>query len=201
MAVSSFIQIRKKIRESIRDLDGIVWDDTALDTIVNNAQREYSFLSGSLLFSFQVTATENGVVSAPFDYIMPVRFTRTDGLDVPFVSWKYLNNLYPDFRKRKGNYLQGIVTDLDGFRKIRLYPVLPNGVKAGTLYYKRFPKKDVLETTNVDAIVQHCLFQVFLLANNKASGMYYQKFTDLVNAEKSLQRSMSRRRQARGRFF
>ena len=202
MPVLSFSRIRRDVREAIRDTYGLMWDDTALDGIINEAQREYSLLSGSLVGSFEVTATVSGVCECPGDYIEPVKMIGVDGHEKALYSWRYLDELFPDFREIPGSELRGIITDFDGFGKIRVFPKLPAGTPAGKLYYKRLAAADRIETQDVEAIELHCLYQVFLLTGKGSAGIYYKKFIDLVNRESSGRRGLGAKSGIRrGRFF
>lgn len=203
MAVSAFTSIRELVRKSIRDLLGLVWDDTALDYAINEAQREYAILGGSLVAQTKVYATESGVFSLPDDYLVPVKFIDNYGIEVPFYSWRNIHDKYPDFRKVTGNNIQAIITDFDGFGKLRLFPLLPTSLSpVGTLYYQRLPEKDKLETQNVRAIELHSLFQAFMIDGNPSAAVYYNRFVQAVNEENAVQRGMkTKSRLRRGRFF
>jgi len=202
MPVSSFSKLRNKIRSAIRDTYGLLWDDTALDKIINEAQREYSILAGSLIGTVDAIAEYEGVCACPADYIEPVKFIGVDNTEKPIFSWRYLDDLYPDFRSMTGTELKGIVTDFDGFGKYRMFPKLPPGTEAGKFYYKRLAAEDVIETMNDDAIEQHCLFQVFLLTGKSATADYYDRFISAVNGESANLRGLkTNSRIRRGRFF
>jgi hypothetical protein len=202
MAASSFQEIREKIRRSIRDANGLVWDDDGLDRIIDEAQREYAILSGSLVGSFVLESREGGVSDAPSDFIEPVKFIGSDNFEKPLYSWRYLHKRYPDFRAVTGTEVRGIVTDFDGYGKVRLFPVIPGGIEVGTLYYKRLPAPGVIETTNIDAIEAHCLFQAFLLSDHRSAESYYSRFMEGVNRESHVQRGLNvKSRIRRGRFF
>jgi len=202
MASPSFSPIRELVRKSIRDVFGLVWDDDALDRTINEAQREYAILSGSLVGSVAVHSSESGVFSLPDDFILPVKFIGKDGWEVPFYSWRNIHAKYPDFRKVTGTNLQCIITDFDGYGKMRLFPVLPQSENVGTLYYQRMPQKDKLETKNKRAIELHSLFQAFLIDGNPSASTYYTRFLQAVNEENAVQRGMkTKSRLRRGRFF
>ena len=202
MTASAFSTIREKVRKAIRDALGLLFADAEIDDMINGAQREYAFCSGSLVGEMSVTIPEHGVFSAPPDFFEPVKFIGSDGFEKPFFSWKYLHDQYPDFRSVPGSELRGIVTDFDGFGKFRLFPVLLPGSSAGTFFYHRLPAKDKIETSNSEAIENHCLYQAFLLAGNNAAGIWYDRFNAAVNAEISLYRNMRPRSPYRyGRFF
>jgi len=202
MAVSAFTSIRELVRKSIRDLLGLVWDDTALDYAINEAQREYAILSGSLVGSVPVHSSEDGVFSLPDDFLAPVKFIDTKGFEVPFYSWRNIHDKYPDFRKQTGDFLQAIITDFDGGGKLRLFPVLPVSLTpVGTLFYQRLPQKDKVETNNVRAIELYSLFQAFMIDGNPSASVYYNQFVQAVNQENLVQRGMKNKSIHRGRFF
>ena len=202
MPVLSFSKLRDKIRSAIRDTYGLLWDDPALDKIINEAQREYALLAGSLIGKADTVATKDGICACPADFIEPVKFIGADNRERPLFSWRYLDDLYPDFRSITGTELQGIVTDFDGFGKYRLFPKLPQGTQCGQFYYKRLAAANVIETANDDAIEQHCLFQVFLLTGKSATADYYGNFIASVNEESSHLRGLkAHSRIRRGRFF
>lgn len=202
MASLSFTSIRDLVRKSIRDVFGLVWDDDALDRTINEAQREYAILSGSLVGVATVFSSGNGVFSLPDDYIAPVKFIGTDGFEVPFYSWRNVHDKYPDFRKVTGDQLQCIIPDFDGYGNMRMFPAIPAGTKAGTLYYQRLPEPDKLETKNKRAIELHSLFQAFLLDGNASASIYYNRFRSAVNGESSIQRGIKTKSEfRRGRFY
>ena len=202
MAVASFASIRELVRKSIRDVFGLVWDDTALDNAINEAQREYAILSGSLVGIVNVFSSGNGVFPLPDDFIAPVKFIGKSGFEIPFYSWRNIHDKYPDFRKVTGTEIQCIIPDFDGYGNMRMFPLIPAGEKAGTLYYQRLPKRDKLETTNKRAIELYSLFHAFLLDGNASASIYYNRFRSEVNRESSIQRGIKVKSNYRfGRFF
>lgn len=202
MTEASYSEIRINVRRAIRDNYGLLWDDSALDDLINEAQREYSILTGSLIGVYDVVTTQDGICAAPDNFIEPVKFIASDGFEKPFFSWKRLHDDYPDFRTVTGSAIQGLCMDFDDFGYFRTFPVLPPGINAGQLFYKRTPKLNTLETANTAAITAHCLFQAFLLLGNSAAQNYYNDFIRLCNAEQSVQRNLGNVSSYRsGRFF
>lgn len=202
MPISSFQKIRESIRRAIRDSNGLLWDDIGLDRIINEAQREYAIASGSLVGSYDIESSKRGISSAPNDFIEPIKFIGSDGFEKPLYSWRYLHSRSPDFRAVTGNEVEGIITDFDGYGKVRLFPIIPPGETVGKLYYKRLPRADVIETINLDAIEKHSLFQVFLLSSHRSAEVYYNRFIESVNSENSVQRGLKTSSPVRrGRFF
>lgn len=191
MPVPSFQQLRNSVRTAIRDTCGLLWDDSALDGIINEAQREYSILSGSITDSIHVFGTENGVFLLPDDFLEPVRFIGSDKLEKPFYSWRYLDQLYPDFRNITGSGARGIIFDFDNWGNARIFPRIPDKLFAGTLFYKRLAATNKIETRNLEAVEQHCLYQVFSLTGKEGASRYYAQFLDSVNEEGNLYRSLS----------
>ena len=144
----------------------------------------------------------DGVFECPEDYIEPVKFVLPSGEEVPFYSWGYISELYPDFRKVRGDEVRGIIPDFDGYGKLRLFPVIPAGVFAGKLIYKCYPRSGEVCTTNFEAVAQHCLYQMFLLTDGEAAVYHYKRFQGLVNREQSERRGIAVRKDTRrGRFF
>ena len=138
MPETSQSQIREVLRRAIRDKLGLLWDDSALDRVINDSQKEYALVSCSLTGRVPVAATADGVFFTPTDFIRPVKFIGTDGLEKPFIRWKHLHDSFPDFRIVTGTLVRGIVPDFDGAGKLRLFPKLPAGQEAGTLFYSSY---------------------------------------------------------------
>ena len=144
----------------------------------------------------------DGVFECPEDYIEPVKFVLPSGEEVPFYSWGYVSELYPDFRKVRGDEVRGIIPDFDGYGKLRLFPVISAGEFAGKLIYKCYPRNGEVCTTNFEAVAQHCLYQMFLLTDGEAAVYHYKRFQELVNREQSERRGIAVRKDTRrGRFF
>ena len=224
MNASSYRDLRERIRRVLRDAHGLLWDDAGLDGVIDEAQREYVLCSGTLSrevrvleqsASASVASLEraerlgnaeifavDGVFECPEDYIEPVKFVLPRGEEVPFYSWGYVSELYPDFRKVRGDEVRGIIPDFDGYGKLRLFPVIPAGVFAGNLIYKCYPRNGEVCTTNFEAVAQHCLYQMFLLTDGEAAVYHYKRFQELVNREQSERRGIAVRKDTRrGRFF
>lgn len=200
--IASFAPIRQRLRLAIRDGAALQWSDDALDEIINEAQREYSVLSGSLVSATTLVSDGSGVCSLPRDFIAPVKLIGPDGYEKPFFSWRALHDRYPDFRKIIGRDLLGAVVDFESHGKIRLFPVLPAGVPAGRLFYQRMAEKDKLEVTNTAAIEQYALYQLFLLSEKNGAFRYYAEFQELLNRECMCERSVRSNSQARkSRFY
>lgn len=200
--MTSFGEIREKVRKALRDTFGLVFDDGELDLMIDEAQREYAFHAGTLTGEMTVTFPAGGVFTAPADYFEPVKFIGADGFEKPFISWRKLHDDFPDFRAVTGSLIRGVIPDFDGFGKFRLFPALPVGSAAGTFFYHRLPVEGKIETTNNEALQNHCLYQAFLLSGNNAAGVWYDRFNAAVNEEISRYRDMRPRSPyRRGRFF
>lgn len=167
----------------MRDSSGFQWTDAVLNGIINQAQYEYSLYSGKFSGEYDVVSTESDVHIVPDDFIEPLKFIDTKGVDVPFVSWRYLNELYPDFRKIKGSSLEYICFDFDGYGKFRFFPIINTGKVAGKLFYRRLAREDVLEDCNLQALKNHCLYQMFFFAGKTPASNYWNEFINLVNKE------------------
>lgn len=167
----------------MRDESGFQWSDAVLNGIINQAQREYSLYSGKLCGECEVFYNELDIHVAPDDFIEPLKFTDTRGRDIPFVSWRYLNDLYPDFRKITGHTLEFVCFDFDGYGKFRTFPRILHKEKLGKLYYRRTAHEDVLENCNEQAVKNHCLYQMFFFTQKSAANNYWKEFVNLVNKE------------------
>ena len=200
--IASFAPIRQRLRLAIRDGAALQWSDDALDKIINEAQREYSVLSGSLVSATTIVSDGTGVCVLPRDFISPVKLIGPDGYEKPFFSWRALHDRYPDFRKITGGHLLGAVVDFESHGRIRLFPVLPANAPAGQLFYRRLAEKDKLEVTNTDAVEQHALYQLFLLSEDNAAFRYYAAFQKLLDRESTRERSVRNRSLIRkNRFY
>lgn len=71
--IASFAPIRQRLRLAIRDGAAVQWSDDALDEIINEAQREYSVLSGALVSATTLVSDGSGVCVLPRDFISPVK--------------------------------------------------------------------------------------------------------------------------------
>ena len=191
--VASFAPIRKRLRLAIRDGEALQWSDDALDAIINEAQREYSVLSGTLVSATTLVSDGTGVCVLPPDFIAPVKLIGPDGHEKPFFSWRALHDRYPDFRKFVGDELLGAVVDFESHGKLRLFPVLPAGTPAGQLFYQRIAAKDLLEVANTDAVEQHALYQLFMLSEKSAGFRYYDEFQRLLDRETVRQTEVRKR--------
>lgn len=201
MSVSSFNDIREKVRESIRDTYGLLWDDDGLDELINEAQREYAYFSGLLTGVAAITVNAYNLHAAPIDFIEPIKYLDASGYELPILSWRYLHNIYPDFRTMTGTAPQGIIFNFDTYGSYRIFPLLPAGTDAGTIIYKKLPTDDVLETSNIEAIEQHCLYQMFMLTGKKATQNYFAGFSDAVNREARSMQTMRNRKTLRQRRY
>ena len=176
MPASSYGPLRERARIALRDSFGVLWDDAGLDSMIDEAQREYAMQSGELTGECRITATGNGVFDTPADFLKPLYFIGSDHLEKPFRSWRSLHDQYPDFRAVTGSALLGIVTGFDSYGKLRLFPRLPAGTDAGTLFYQRCPAAGTPETRNADAILDHLLYQACLVIGNDSASLYYDRF-------------------------
>lgn len=93
MTEASYSEIRINVRRAIRDNYGLLWDDSALDDLINEAQREYSILTGSLIGVYDVVTTQDGICAAPDNFIEPVKFIASDGFEKPFFPGKTARRL------------------------------------------------------------------------------------------------------------
>lgn len=202
MGELSYSRMRERVRGVLRDVHALLLDDETLDDLINESQREYALLSGSLTGEAEVTDTGNGVWEGPGDWIELIRFSGIDGLDVPLYSWRKLQDDYGDFREIAGDHVRYIIPDFDGFGRIRMFPKSRIPRSVGKVYYKRLPVKNRLEVRNEDAVYQHVLFMASMLTDKSSGGEYYRKYLDSVNKERNQLRGIgTSSRIRRGRFF
>lgn len=202
MAVPAFADLRGKLREEIRDDFSLQWTDTALDEIINEAQREWALFTGSLVGKIEVTANERGTFAAPVDFYEPLRMTTPDNRDVPIVSWRRLNADHWDFRKRVGDIPEAVCFDFDGYGIFRIFPRIPAGKKIGTIFYHRLPRADVWENGDADAVAAHALYQLFRAENKAQAENHYNDFLNCVTGiARSWQTLRNRKSMRHGAYY
>jgi hypothetical protein len=106
MSISGYSGLRERIRKSIRDTYGLLWPDDALDELIAEARREYSYESGVFIAGGAVVqSTSDGVIKAPSDFLCAQKFYDLSGREVPIVSWRRLRQANGwDFRRITGQY-------------------------------------------------------------------------------------------------
>ncbi len=206
MASIGYKEVRDFVRNAFRDDLATLWPDDDLDLLIDEAQREYCLMTSALTGEEWLYGGSGNVVDLPADFISPVKAFSPAGLEIPFISWRVLETLHPDFRSVTGDFLQALCFDFDTYGKLRFYPALPGPSRlyyVGKLIYHRFPAAGVLEIEDVNAIEQHVLFQMFLLSGKKSSMNHYAAFIDAVNEYTGSNRRLSLRPRSRGsgRFF
>lgn len=183
-AASEFEDLRYDLRNIMRDESGFQWPDAVLNGIINQAQREYSIYSGKLCGEKEIVSSLDSAIHVlPDDFIEPLKFIDLKGSQIPFVSWKYLNEKYPDFRKIKGDFIECVCFDFDGFGKFRIFPHLLHEKNVGKIIYRRFAHENVLEKCNLTAVKSHCLYQMSLFSGKTSANNYWNEFISLVNKE------------------
>lgn len=202
MGVSAFSEIRNRLRREIRDDAGTLFTDSKLDEIINESQREYSLYGETLTGEYPVETNESGIYKVPNDFIRPLSFVNARGTELEQVSWEYLDERYPDFRKIEGSEPEYICFDFDGFGEFRLFPKTEAGKPAGTLHYVRLAHSDVLEGSNLSAVLNHALFQVFYLTGKSGAAEYYRRFREEADDEiRSSQTLRNRVRKVGGVYY
>lgn len=202
MASPGYKAVRDFVRNAFRDELATLWPDDDLDLLIDEAQREYCLMTQALTGEVTITSAERGLIDLPGDFISPAKAFTSDGLEVPFISWRLLETLHPDFRSVTGDFVQAFCFDFETYGRLRLYPVVPVGEVVGKLVYHRFPAAGTLEVEDVNAIEQHVLFQMFLLSGKPSSGNHYSQFLSAVNEYTGSNRRLSLRPRGRsGRFF
>lgn len=175
--------LQKRLRRSFRDDLSVQWSDDLLDEIIFEAQREYAFYSGSLVGEVDIVAGENPVIDCPADFISAIRISSTDGRDLPITSFRRLVNIYGDFRKKTSDRVTAAVMDFDGHGKLRLFPQVPPGTRAGTLFYRRLPQRGKLEVKNIAAVEAFAMYLMYLFCGKNLARVQYDKFLSAVATE------------------
>ncbi len=180
MAIAAFDTVRSHCRTAFRDELKTRFSDDALDVLIAEAQREYCLAAVPLRGEFALVSTGEEVQSLPADFIRIEEAVDMAGRHFPCVSWRYLNNLYPDFRRQRGTPY-GICPDFDSFGQFRLCPRPEAGLAVGTLFYRRLPASDALEVADTEPIEEHALFQMCLFSGDAEAETHYSRFMYLVN--------------------
>lgn len=201
MAVSDYKELRNMLRTNARDMFSVQWSDAALDTIINDAQREYSFYAQNLVGEFEIKSSASGVVRLPEDFISPIKAIDNEGREIPVVSWRKLVEQYDDFRKVKGEKVNCFCFDIDGYRYMRLFPAIDAGVNVGKLIYTRFSADNKWETDNKAAIKEHCLFQMSFVSGNGKYNLHYGNFIRLINEETRSNHTLNVRKNIRNTMW
>lgn len=176
--------LKNKLRKTFRDEHKIQWSDALLDEILFEAQREYALYSGGLAARYDVEAASSAVMDLPDDFFEVTGVISPDGYDVPVVSYRKLAEKYGDFRKDKGDKPKAFCFNFDSFGKFRIYPQLPEGTFAGTIYYKRLPKENEWTSQNPGAIEQYALFMMYQFTGKKLAQNCFKAFLDEIYREK-----------------
>jgi len=203
MPSSSYAQLRGEIREDFRDELETMFTDDELDGFIDEAQREYCLLTGCLCGEKEAVAGFIGEpLSAPSDFFRPVSFTDVDGVVVPEIGWRELSQVM-DFRAQVGSAPRFVCYDFDTWGKYRVFPNCHDiGEVVGTLRYKRFPAKGILEIRDHDALRDYSLYLAFLHAGKDQYSMYLSQFNSAMNESRSMRESFYARPQTRtGVFF
>ncbi len=179
----TYEEIREAVREECGDSYALLWDDSGLNELIDRAQREYALVSGRIIGEITVKANAGGIYDFPGDYLKTGRYYGPDGLELPLVYWKRLAEDYGDFRTITGSYPKCLCDDFDGYGKFRIFPRLAVGADAGTILYKRQPKSGIPEAENRLAILNHVLYQTFLLSRTDGWQKYERRFHEEVNRE------------------
>lgn len=202
MAVSDYRELRNKLRTNARDTFSVQWSDTALDSIINDAQREYSFYAQNLVGELEIKSSASGVIRLPEDFISPIKCISSKGEDIPIVSWRELTKKYNDFRKCTGEKIQCLCFDYDGYSFVRIFPRIAKNIFCGKLIYTRYAVPDKIETQNIDAVKEHCLFQMSFTAANKKCFEHYNNFMRLIDNENRSNHTLNiRRKPPRGIYY
>jgi hypothetical protein len=184
MKMISMNEMKKRLRKTFRDDHHIQWSDALLDEILFEAQREYAFYSGGLTGKFEVFAGDSPVLSMPDDFYQVIGAIAPDGQAMPIVSYRKLVEDHGDFRTQKGNVPESLCFNFDSFGNFRIYPQLPRGTFAGTVFYKRIPKENEWEYCNPDAVESYAKFMMYQFTGKSLAQNSFNDFLEAVYKEK-----------------
>lgn len=177
--------LKKRLRRTARDVYQIQWNDALLDEIINEAQREYALYSGCLTGRTELVSDGRESADLPADFIRVLKVFNPEKKEIPIKSFRQLAREYGDFRKISGVVARCAVFDFDGHKKYRIFPVLPAGMKIGTMYYERLPQTNILEVKNIEAVEAYALYMMFLMTGKDLANVWYDKFMKLVRKDNS----------------
>ena len=201
-AVSDFEKIRKDLRVNVRDTYGIQWSDTALDIIINDAQREYSFYAQNLVGEYEIKSSGTGVMQLPEDFISPIKCIDVKGHEIDIVSYRELIKHYGDFRKAQGDIVKYCCFDFDGCGYMRICPIVPQDIVIGKILYTRYAKSNIIETLNTEAIKEHALFQMKFASQQGDYSKHYNNFIRLVDEENRSNNTLNmKKKSVRGVYY
>jgi hypothetical protein len=179
----SMAELKNRLRKNFRDEHKIQWSDALLDEILYEAQREYALYSGGLVGRYDVVSSGSPVLSLPEDFFQAIKITSPDGKDIPIISYRRLAEKYGDFRKDKGSEAKFCCFNFDSFGKFRMYPVLPEGTVAGTLFYKRLPHSGEWTAVNTNAIEHYAMFMMYQFTGKAMAQNSFAAFMDAIYKE------------------
>lgn len=140
MAVAAFSEIRTNVRRSLADTGGDLYTDDQLDSLINDAQRDYAEQTLCLRGESVITARENiETYDFPADFLRFTRMESEAGVEILAKHWQWvLENYGENFRSTTGDP-ECIYSDLDNPRQFRFYPRPASDVRetavTGTLQY------------------------------------------------------------------
>lgn len=195
-------ELKKRLRKNFRDDQKLQWSDALLDEIIFEAQREYAIYSGGVTGKLDIITENTAVMILPEDFFQVIGAIAPDGWDIPIVSYRKLAERYGDFRNHKGNCVKALCFNFDGFGKMRIYPQVPEGCFAGTLYYKRLPVQGEELPFNAAAVEYYALFLMCQFAGKAQAQSYYSAFMESVYQEQKQKVAFGNKNAVRtGRFF
>lgn len=183
----SMADLKNRLRKNFRDDYKIQWSEALLDEILYEAQREYALYSGGLVGRYDAVSSGSPVLSLPEDFFQIISATDPDGNNIPVVSYRKLAENHGDFRKDKGNKIKAFCFNFDSFGKFRIYPQLPEGTFAGTIYYKRLPKDGEWAVVNAAAVEQYALFLMYQFTGKSMAKNCFAAFMDAIYKEQKQQ--------------
>lgn len=183
MKMITMDEMKKRLRKAFRDDHHIQWSDALLDEILYEAQREYALYSGGFTGRYDVFAGDSPVLMMPDDFYQAISVIDADGHAIPIISYRRLAEDHGDFRKHTGNTPEAFCFNFDPFGKFRIYPQLPAGTFAGTVYYKRLPKENEWSACNPEAVEQYARFMMYQFTGKAMAQNSFNAFLEAIYKE------------------
>lgn len=195
MAVS-FDEVKKTIRTILHDDYGTLFGDTAmLDYLVNLAQLEVVLDTLELKGTFKVVENAVNRIALPEDFIC---LYRVKSKSVGVYSHKELTANYGNWLGHTGNIPHCLCFDLCD--EVIVFPQVPEGTEVCTIEYCRLPKEDVIEVSNVNAVINFVLYLVSMI-QRKDSSAFLKKYKDSLNAQERTKSKLQNRLGANGIYY
>lgn len=176
-------ELKNRLRKVFHDEYKIQWSDEILDGIITEARREYAFYSGSVTGFHKVTTSGGEYELLPEDFFQVMGVFAPDGKSIPVVSYRKLIEEHGDFRKDTGSVPKAFCFNFDDFGRFRIYPRLPAGTFAGSVFYKKLPDENNNTFINSRAVELYALFLMCQFSGKKQAVNYFASFQGEIYLE------------------